>query len=536
MFTFCSLLKGQIFVETFTNAPDYSNNWVVAGQTGLSTVTYTPGNFRIQPRLYAPARALELASHFGASNPLLAISTSRSNSIIKDMVARQSVYTQQTRTKALSRLILTRTIQPDLNFTSGAFSTQYKYPSAPYMNLWITLRIQVVGTNVNFYADSGSGQKLLQVWPVPATPTPDAYYLAFGAGSVCWKSGANDTSFSRIEASSQVGANPCGPIIKDAVTLSVDREIDIFNTVLQRPAMRASFKPNSALTLSEAAAQCGFTNFDWQQIITHLPNPSMIYQVGNPTPLSSPPAFFDPPPKGYTYCVPSFGSPCDQYPFYWKPNGTGLQSLSAYETTNTLSFSDAPSFPGLPPGDSLGFTTRLVGICNAIPSQLCSSSGGASIPLFEWTWTDTFNGTSGGVAKTYNMLPLDPGSGTGDIHITGLNGAPQVPPSVSCSANPSILWPPNGKAVLVTVSGNIAQGTQAIPSGGTAYAVTDEYGGDSTEWKHLLRSGWSLLVWNRAGCIAERRRPKRSNVHHQCYRSRSDRQYRVLLRCGGRAT
>jgi len=124
----------------------------------------------------------------------------------------------------------------------------------------------------------------------------------------------------------------------------------------------------------------------------------------------------------------------------------------------------------------LGFTTRLVGICNAIPSQLCSSSGGASIPLFEWTWTDTFNGTSGGVAKTYNMLPLDPGSGTGDIHITGLNGAPQVPPSVSCSANPSILWPPNGKAVLVTVSGNIAQGTQAIPSGGTAYAVTDEYG------------------------------------------------------------
>src|SRR5260370_42001077 len=35
-------------VETFNNAPDYSEHWVIATQTGSPTVTYTPGNFRIQ--------------------------------------------------------------------------------------------------------------------------------------------------------------------------------------------------------------------------------------------------------------------------------------------------------------------------------------------------------------------------------------------------------------------------------------------------------------------------------------------------------
>jgi hypothetical protein len=268
----------------------------------------------------------------------------------------------------------------------------------------------------------------------------------------------------------------CGSIIKGAVIPSVDTEIKILNTVFRQPTMRATFTPNFGLTLSEAAAACGFTDYDWQQTITHFPSPSAIYQVGNPTPLTAPPTFFDPPPNGYTYCVPLFGSPCDQYPFYFNPYTTGIQSLSQYETTNTLSFVDRPSDSDLPPGDFMGFTTQLVGVCNATPSPLCSSLGAPSVPLFQWTWTDTFNGTSGGIATTYNFLPLDQGSGTGIINITTLNGVRQVPPSVSCAATPNALWPPNGQAVVVTVSGIIKAGTQAIAAGGTTYVAGDEYG------------------------------------------------------------
>jgi hypothetical protein len=86
-----------------------------------------------------------------------------------------------------------------LNFNSGSFSTQYTYSSAPYLNKWITLRIQVLGSQVRFYADNGAGSQLLQTYPVPVSSSPDSYDLFFSAGSVCWKSGGNDTSFRLIQ-------------------------------------------------------------------------------------------------------------------------------------------------------------------------------------------------------------------------------------------------------------------------------------------------------------------------------------------------
>lgn len=75
----------------------------------------------------------------------------------------------------------------------------------------------------------------------------------------------------------------------------------------------------------------------------------------------------------------------------------------------TLAFSDAPAdvcLPGGsateqdfycngvsdPPGSVLAFTTSLVGIYQ---------DGTSSQSLFDWTWTDTYNGTSGG-----SRLPL----------------------------------------------------------------------------------------------------------------------------------
>jgi probable HAF family extracellular repeat protein len=75
-------------------------------------------------------------------------------------------------------------------------------------------------------------------------------------------------------------------------------------------------------------------------------------------------------------------------------------------------------------------------------------------------------------------------NGSGQIvgHYTDSSGhghaflaTPQRPPSVRCLATPNTLWPPNGKSVVVTVSGTITSDT-TIPPGGNTYAVIDEYG------------------------------------------------------------
>jgi len=143
-------------------------------------------------------------------------------------------------------------------------------------------------------------------------------------------------------------------------------------------------------------------------------------------------------------------------------------SLSKWENTNTLSFIDVPADSLLANGSFLGFTTQLVGI---LPN-------GTHAPLPEqWTWIDTFNGTSGSItAVTASFLPVDPGSGTGGVTITSINSVVQTPPSVICMASQNTLWPPDDRAVLVTVSGTITSGTQPIPAASTTYAVIDEYG------------------------------------------------------------
>ncbi len=51
-----------------------------------------------------------------------------------------------------------------------------------------------------------------------------------------------------------------------------------------------------------------------------------------------------------------------------------------------------------------------------------------------------------------------------------------TPPAVNVSANPSSLWPPNGKMVPVTVSGTITDSLSGVNSSTAAFAVVDEYG------------------------------------------------------------
>ena len=59
---------------------------------------------------------------------------------------------------------------------------------------------------------------------------------------------------------------------------------------------------------------------------------------------------------------------------------------------------------------------------------------------------------------------------------TAAFGIDVTPPAVSVSANPSSLWPPNGKMVPVTVSGTIKDSLSGVNPSTATFAVVDEYG------------------------------------------------------------
>jgi len=181
----------------------------------------------------------------------------------------------------------------------------------------------------------------------------------------------------------------------------------------------------------QAASVCGFANFDWQQKINFLPAPSPFFQVGNPTPLTAPPAFNDPPPRGYTYEPNGDNS----FPFYYDPNNG---ELLGQETANTLFFSDAPADPCLPgplgiPSFAWLFNSQIRHLCNnstaprgsylAFTTHLAGVNfdGSATDLGIGFSWKDNFNGTSGGIATTKNSVPVDPGSGTGGVTILSIN-------------------------------------------------------------------------------------------------------------------
>ncbi len=68
-------------------------------------------------------------------------------------------------------------------------------------------------------------------------------------------------------------------------------------------------------------------------------------------------------------------------------------------------------------------------------------------------------------------------------------------PTVTLSANPATIWPPNGQSVQVTIAGEGADAVSGLAT--VSYAVTDEYGaplsiaprtlaGNSAEWAEAL--------------------------------------------------
>lgn len=221
--------------------------------------------------------------------------------------------------------------------------------------------------------------------------------------------------FSLEEAISN--AIPCSAILNNAVTHALSNN----NTKIS-----ATFTPNMGFTLTQAATLCGFTDFDWQQTVTSLPLPSPFFAAGSTVPLSAPPPFNDPPPNGYAYQSPPNAVILPVYYNLFTPASNSL-SLAAHKTSpTTLTFSDAPADPCLPggsgapcggktapAGSKLAFTTHLVGIVGLLPGAGVQDTG------IGFSWTDTFNGTSGGISVINSNDPVDPGSGTGGINVTG---------------------------------------------------------------------------------------------------------------------
>jgi hypothetical protein len=216
----------------------------------------------------------------------------------------------------------------------------------------------------------------------------------------------------------------------------------------------ATATPANGLTLQEAATALGYPlGLDWVQTVTSFPSPSppLLLQVSNPIPLTAPPNFNDPPPSGYVN-----GKGVGNYPFYYDPNPSYITSVLIplpdgtqvpAETVNTLNLVDSPADPCLPGGSAalcgatpatsgeLAYTDELVGVVSCTPGVgKCNSAGrgpSASIPFIydgapasEINWTDTFNGTSGGIPALSNLQPVDPDSGSGGINVLS-NSVPE---------------------------------------------------------------------------------------------------------------
>lgn len=190
-------------------------------------------------------------------------------------------------------------------------------------------------------------------------------------------------------------APPGEPIVNGAVSVQITG-----------PTVKALFKPNFNLSISEAALISGYDHFNWHQVITADPYP--------PGGLSVP--YVDPPTGGGS----AFGGYADSLPFYWDEQGAASSGyhLSNHTTTNTLSYSDTPAEPQLTIGQTINFTTSLAGV---LPD-------GTFDVLYVFNWATDYNGTSGGVSSRRNTNDGDVGSGAGGIRDLRLDLNPEDVP------------------------------------------------------------------------------------------------------------
>jgi hypothetical protein len=166
------------------------------------------------------------------------------------------------------------------------------------------------------------------------------------------------------------------------------------------------------------------------------------------------------------------------------------------ETTDTLRFQDCPN-----PTAPESFMTSLVGV---LPSGIPSAS------LYWWTWTTTFNGTSGGINQNKSSGPPDPNSGTGGVTITSINCVllpPVVPPSQVAATASGLAYSRvsrtfNGTVTIRNISSSAISGPlQILLMGLTAGVTLVNATGDLSGTPYLtlptaasLASGQSVTV------------------------------------------
>jgi hypothetical protein len=127
--------------------------------------------------------------------------------------------------------------------------------------------------------------------------------------------------------------------------------------------------------------------------------------------------------------------------------------------------------------------------CSGVDRTEFSTDGGAT-----WeTYTSSLSFTSDGI-KTIHYRSVDNAGNVEEARSLTVR-IDQTAPAFSLSADPSVIWPPNGKIVPITISGSGADAVSGLAA--VSYTVTDEYGaqlgiplrlmnGGSGAWLDLL--------------------------------------------------
>jgi len=113
--------------------------------------------------------------------------------------------------------------------------------------------------------------------------------------------------------------------------------------------------------------------------------------------------------------------------------------------------------------------------------------GGTGVKQIQWSLAGAQTGSSTFLGSTTTVTISSEGTTTltyfGTDNAGNFESAKTIrvkidktPPVITASANPSVLWPPNGKMVDVTVSGTMVDNLLGVDSSIVAFAVKDSYG------------------------------------------------------------
>jgi len=148
---------------------------------------------------------------------------------------------------------------------------------------------------------------------------------------------------------------------------------------------------------------------------------------------------------------------------------------------------------GLPQGQSVSLTYTVQNLGTAGTFSLTGRDGKSFVTSFTPTSLSLAASGSGNVTVTL-LAPQSAAIGTVDsitliatsttnsnvtnssVSTLEVISGDTTPPTITAAANPSSLWPPNGKMITVTVSGTVTDSQSGVNLGSGIFAVTDEYG------------------------------------------------------------